>query len=217
MIHPPFISTIVDWASRRKAAVLVGLLCLSLASVIGVRRLSFDADILSLLPQNGRVIPAFREFLARFGTLDQLYVVFTAADGHAIDEYRDDIAAWAEQLRTAPEIATVDNGTIDRSRDFGWLAGRQLLLLHGDRLDEALRRLTPDGLAREVARSRELLTVASPEVVDLVQQDPAGLLTLLRSTLGGTAGANATPSLEGYVTADGRSTRDHRAPPPTAL
>ena len=172
---------------------------------MGVRRLSFDADILSLLPQNGRVIPAFREFLARFGTLDQLYVVFTAADGHAIDEYRDDIAAWAEQLRTAPEIATVDNGTIDRSRDFGWLAGRQLLLLHGDGLDEALRRLTPDGLAREVARSRELLTVASHEVVDLVQQDPAGLLTLLRSTRGGTAGANATPSLEGYVTADGRT------------
>ena len=86
--------------------------------------MSFDADILSLLPQNGRVIPAFREFLARFGTLDQLYVVCTAADGHTIDEYRDEIAVWVEQLRAAPEIATVDTGTIDRSRDFGWLAGR---------------------------------------------------------------------------------------------
>lgn len=199
------VTTIVEWASRRRAVVLVGLLCVSLASLGGVRRLSFDADILSLLPQNGRVIPGFRDFLARFGTLDQLYVVFTAAEGHAIGEYRDEIAAWIEQLRMAPEIATVDSGTIDRSRDFGWLAGRQLLLLRGDRLDEALRRLTPDGLAREVARSRELLTIPSPDVADLVQQDPAGLLTLLRPTLGGTAGANAAPSIEGYVTADGRS------------
>jgi len=184
--------------------VLVGLVCLSLTFAVGVRRLSFDADILALLPQNGRVIPAFREFLARFGTLDQLYVVFTAADGHTIDEYRDEIATWVEQLRLAPEIATVDTGTIDRSRDFGWLAGRQLLLLHGDRLGEALTRLTPEGLAGEVARSRELLTVPSPEIGDLVQQDPAGLLTLLRPTFGGTAGPNATPSLEGYIAADGR-------------
>jgi predicted exporter len=199
------ISDIVEWASRRRAVVLIGLLCLSLASVAGVRRLSFDADILVLLPQNGRVIPAFREFFARFGTLDQLYVVFTAAEGHAVNEYRDEIAAWVEQLRMAPEIATVDSGTIDRSRDFGWLAGRQLLLLRGEQLDEALRRLTPDGLAREVARSRELLTLPSPDIGDLVQQDPAGLLELLRPAIGGTAGANATPSIDGYVTADGRS------------
>ena len=59
----------------------------SVVSAVGARRLSFDADVLSLLPRDGRVIQAFRTFLAGFGSLDQLYVVFTAPDGHAIAEY----------------------------------------------------------------------------------------------------------------------------------
>ena len=62
-----------------------------LVSLAGARRLSFDTDVLSLLPRDGRVIQSFRTFLARFGSLDQLYVVFTAPDGHAIAEYDDEI------------------------------------------------------------------------------------------------------------------------------
>jgi predicted RND superfamily exporter protein len=70
-------------------------------SLEGARRLSFDADVLSLLPRDSRVIQAFRTFLARFGSLDQLYVVFTAREGHAISEYSDEIATWADSLRAA--------------------------------------------------------------------------------------------------------------------
>ena len=187
-------------------AVLVGVMCAVLVSVEGIRRLSFDADILALLPQNGRVTPAFREFLSRFGTLDQLYILFTSPDGYAIADYQEEIDAWVEQLRQAPEIAGVDAGVADRSRDFGWLAGRQLLLLQEDKLDEALRRLEPAGLTRAVAGSRELLTVPSSEVAELVRQDPAGLLTLVLPTFGGTdTGLGGDSALSGYVTADGRS------------
>jgi hypothetical protein len=117
-----------------------------LISLEGARRLSFDADVLSLLPRDSRVIQAFRTFLARFGSLDQLYVVFTAPEGHAISEYSDGIAAWTDRLRAAPEIARVDAGVVDRTRNFGWLADHQLLVLHDHLLDEALRRLSPDGM-----------------------------------------------------------------------
>ena len=73
----------------------------SLVSLEGARRLSFDADVLSLLPRDGRVIQAFRTFLARFGSLDQLYVVFTAPEGHAIAEYADEIDAWVDRAARA--------------------------------------------------------------------------------------------------------------------
>ena len=45
---------------------------------------------------------------------------------------RDRRRGWTA-LRSAPEIARVDAGVVDRARDFGWLADRQLLLLHGRR------------------------------------------------------------------------------------
>ena len=187
--------------------VIAGVVCLTLVGAVGVRRLTFDPDVLALLPQRGRVIPAFREYLSHFGTIDQLYIVFTAPDSHAIDEYRDDIEAWIDRLRAAPEIASVDTGLNNPSRDFGWLAGRQLLLLRGQTLEDALDRLSPEGLSREVGKSRELLALPGPEIAELVRQDPVGLVTLLRPVLAGTErqpGPEGQLGLDGYVTADGR-------------
>jgi predicted RND superfamily exporter protein len=201
----PSIVRVLEVARRRRGLVLASVALLALASAEGVRRLSFDADVLSLLPQTGRVTSAFREFLARFGSLDQLYVVFTAPEGHAIDEYRPQIETWITALRRAPEIAGVDAGIVDDSRDFGWLADRQLLLFRGATLDDALRRLQPAGVARAVTDSRELLAVPSPEVAELVRQDPIGLLALLRSSIGGTqTGFDIGAGRDGYVTPDGQ-------------
>jgi predicted RND superfamily exporter protein len=200
------VSAVVAWAHRRRLVVAGAVVAALVVSLEGTRRLSFDADVLSLLPQDNRVIQAFRTFLARFGSLDQLYVVFTAPEGHAVNEYSDEVATWVDRLRSAPEIARVDAGVVDRARDFGWLADHQLLLLHDRLLDEALRRLTPDGMRAASAARRELLTVPSPEVADLVRQDPAGLFDLLRDALGGAqAGFSAGISADGYVTPDGHS------------
>jgi len=200
------VAAIVRWAHRRRLIVAAAVAGAVLISLEGTRRLSFDADVLSLLPRDSRVIQSFRTFLARFGSLDQLYVVFTAPEGHAISEYADEIAMWADRLRAAPEIARVDAGVVDRTRNFGWLADHQLLVLHGRLLDEALRRLSPDGMPAAVAARRDLLTVPSAEVADLVRQDPAGLFDLMRDALGGAqAGLGIGVNADGYVTRDGRS------------
>ena len=198
------VSAVVAWAHRRRLIVAGAVVAALLISLEGTRRLSFDADVLSLLPRDNRVITTFRTFLARFGTLDQLYVVFTAPDGHAIGEYSDEIASWVDRLRDAPEIARVDAGVVDRARDVGWLADHQLLVLHDRFLDEALRRLTPVGIGHAVAARRELLAMPSPDMAALVRQDPAGLLDLLRDALGGEqAGFSMGIGADGYVTRDG--------------
>ena len=151
------ILAVVTWAYRRRALVVGAAFCVLAASAEGARRLSFDTDVLTLLPRTGRVIPAFRSFLSTFGSLDQLYVVFTAPEGEAIADYSERIDAWTRRLREAPEIDRVDSGMVDGSRDFGWLADRQLLLLDEPRLDLALERLQPAGLTAAVANARRLL------------------------------------------------------------
>ena len=77
------ITAVVAWAYRRRGRVVAAVLALTIVSAEGVRRVAFDADVLSLLPRGGRVMPAFRQFLAAFGNVDQLYLVFTAPEGHA--------------------------------------------------------------------------------------------------------------------------------------
>ena len=141
-------------ASHRRRATrarVLTLLLLTIVSIEGIRRLSFDSDVLSLLPQDGRVIQAFRTFVARFGSLDQLYVVFTAPEGSAISDYSDDVDAWVEGLR---------GGAGNRARGRGRRRSHARLRLArrssaaaaaGRPLDEALQRLTPDGMAHAVA------------------------------------------------------------------
>jgi predicted exporter len=196
------IDVLVTWAYRRRALVIGAAFCLLAVSAEGARRLSFETDVLTLLPRDGRVIPAFRTFLSVFGSLDQLYVVFTAPEGSSIADYGDRVDAWVDQLRASPEIDRVDAGVADESRNAGWLADRQLLLLDEGTLDEALDRLRPEGLSAAVASRRELLTLPSSNVADLVRHDPAGLFELTQRSFGGKAPIGIDG---GYVTPDGSS------------
>ena len=177
-------------------------MALALVSLEGARRLSFDTDVLSLLPRDSRVIQAFRTFLARFGSLDQLYVVFTAPEGHAISEYADEIDAWVDGAARRAG---------DRARRRGRRRSHARLRLarrspaaaapRSDRSTRRCGRLSPEGLPAAVAARRELLTVPSAEVAELVRQDPAGLFDLLREALGGAqAGSAIGVSADGYVT-----------------
>ena len=80
-----------------------------------------------------------------------------------------------------PELRRVDSGRLDGSRDWGWLADRQLLLLSDDQLSEALARLSPEGMRPALAATRELLTIPSPEITALVREDPFRLRELLQA------------------------------------
>ena len=200
------VDLILRWARRWRLSVLAGSALLALLGLWAVRALSFDADILHSLPRHGRVVPAFQEFLRRFGSLDYLYVVFDAPADHTIDEYEDEIAAFVDKLKTLPEIERVDAGLFDASRDWSYLGDRELLLLSPARLQDALARFNPSRMPAEVQAQRELLSLPSPEIAQMVRQDPLGLFQLLRDQMQGAAAAfSIDPTRRGYVTKDGRS------------
>jgi predicted exporter len=199
------VTAIVAIAYRRRWIVAAAVLVVVGVSLVGARRVSFDADVLSLLPRDGRVIPAFRRYLSRFGSVDQLYVVFTAPEGHAVSEYADEIDDWVDRLRHTPEISQVDAGIPDGGRNYAWLAERQLLLLGEPAVDAALARLSPDGMVSALAARRELLALPSTQMADLVRQDPVGLTDMIAESLGSAVpGLSARAATRGYVSDDGR-------------
>ena len=172
---------------------------------VGLSRLQLDADVIDLLPRQGRAISPFRTYLQQFGSLDQLLVVFTAGGGHPIADYQDEIDRWVSALRASPEIEWVDAGTAGPDRDWAWLADHQLLLLRGGALNTALGRLQPDGMTHALESSRQLLAVPSDAVQRLVSEDPLDWFGLLRQQLGGArAGVSLGLTDAGYVSPDGR-------------
>jgi predicted RND superfamily exporter protein len=75
------LTAVVATAYRRRTLILVALLVVLGLSAAGARRVSFDADVLSLLPRDGRVFPAFRQCLSSFDSVDQLYVLLALLMG----------------------------------------------------------------------------------------------------------------------------------------
>jgi predicted RND superfamily exporter protein/lauroyl/myristoyl acyltransferase len=200
------IPAILSWSRRHRGVVLVAMLVSVAASVVAMRGLRFDTNVLSLLPRTGTIVPAFSTFVESFGSVDDLYVVLTAPQGHGIREYDDVVETWAAKLRATPGIARVDTGLADGSRDLTWFADRRLLLLSGDNLTKGLNRFNGAPLEEALRQRRSLLTLPSATVVQMVRYDPLGLFDLLRDELGALqAGVNLGATDGGYISADGQS------------
>jgi predicted RND superfamily exporter protein len=199
------IRAILRWAHAHRVAVLAAAALLAVASALSLRRLQFDANVLHALPRDGVAVPAFRDYLERFGSLDYLYVIVDAPDGTEIADHEETVQALTTALRQAPEISHVDAGPRDRGRDWSYLATRVLLLTTPSQ-PELLDRFQPARLAAQVASTRELLSLPSPEMADLVRADPLGLLLSLRDRLAGAASGMKLDAASGaYVSTDGRS------------
>lgn len=190
----------------RRRLVLLAALGLLAVSLLLVSRVSFDGNIVRLLPRKGPAVSSFDTYLRHFGTFDHIYVLFEVPPGNRTSDVEEFVDRYVEQLRKAPEIVSVDAELFDEVKDWNYLLDRELLLLGSDQVSAALARFDPANMGAELARSRSLLTVSSPEVKAYVQQDPLGLLSLLRDRLGrGRALVDFDPTQKGYVSRDGRS------------
>jgi predicted RND superfamily exporter protein len=190
-------------AQRQRLAILAGMAVAAAVSIIFMSRLTFDADVLRLLPQQGRAVQSFQVFLRKFGSLDYLYILFEADDG--IADHGDLVDAYVDELRKLPEMASVDAQLFEPGKDWGYLYDHELLLLGADHAERALKKFEPAEMVKALTETRELLSVPSSDVKAYVQQDPLGLLALLRDRFsreqgigGGSFGEN------GYISADGR-------------
>jgi predicted exporter len=189
----------------RRSVLLAATVALALGVVL-VARLSFDANILRLLPRNAPASRSFALYLQQFGTVDHVYILFEVPRGQDIADHEAFIDGYVERLRRAPDIASVDAELFDDLKDWNYLFDRALLLLGKDEAEAALARLTPSGMAAQLTRSRSLLAMSSPQVKAYVQQDPLGVLALLRDKIGRSqALVEFDPGRRGYVSRDGRS------------
>lgn len=197
---------VLDFARRRRTAVLISGLVLAIGGTAALTRVPFESNILKLIPQGGPAVQAFQTYVDHFDSLDFVYVLFDAPPGHTISEYEDLVEAYLAELRTVPQIAYVDAALFDPGRDWDYLLDRMLLLLGPEGARNALARFQPESLEAALLRSREALTIPGTSVRSLIQRDPLGLVLDLRSRFtGNKAFSQFDPAADGYVSSDGSS------------
>lgn len=189
---------------RRNREILITALVLAVLAVIGATRLSFDPDLLNLIPQQNRQVNEFRKVLKDLGTIDYHIIVMDMPKGRDIHDYDSLIDAIAEGYRKNPKIEDVTY-KIPNPLDFiEIILPKALLFLTPAELDEVAAKLTDQGIRESVARNRSMLqTPQAMAMKPLVQYDPFNLLPIfLRKFQSAGSGFRIDTSSGYYLSSD---------------
>ncbi len=189
---------------RRNKEILIAALVLAVLAVAGATGLSFDPDLLNLIPQQNRQVNEFRKVLKDLGTIDYHIVLLDMPKGRDVHEYDSLIEAIAEGYRRNPRIEDVTY-KIPNPLDFiEIILPKALLFLTPQELDEVAAKLTDQGIRDSVARNRAMLqTPQAMAMKQLVQYDPFNLVPIfLRKFQAAGSGFRIDTSSGYYMSSD---------------
>jgi predicted RND superfamily exporter protein len=189
---------------RRSGRIIAASVVVAIIAIAVGSRLSFDPDLLNLIPQKNRQVNEFRKVLRDMGTIDYHIVVIELPKGRDVHDYDTLIDAVAEGYRKDPRIEDVTY-KVPNPLDFvQTILPRALLLLTPAELNEAAAKLTDAGIRESVARNRALLeTPQSMALKQLVQYDPFNLAPIyIRKFQAASGGMRLDTSTGYYISAD---------------
>lgn len=184
---------------RRNKEILIAALVLAALAVLGATRLSFDPDLLNLIPQQNKQVNEFRKVLKDLGTIDYHIVVMDIPKGRDVHDYDSLIDAIAEGYRKNPKIEDVTY-KIPNPLDFiDIILPKALLFLSPAELDQAAAKLSDAGIRESVARNAALLqTPQAMAMKTLVQYDPFNLLPIFLRKFQSAGGGFSIDTSSGY-------------------
>ena len=188
---------------RSKRIILVSLL-VGVAAVIAASRLTFDTDLLNLIPQKNRQVNEFRKVLREMGTIDYHIVILEIPPGRDVHDYEALIELIAAGYGHSQRIEDITY-RIPNPLDFvEVILPRALLFLTPAELDEVAVKLSDQGIRDSVARNRALLeTPQAFALKQLVQFDPFNLAPIfIRKFQSAGGGFNFDASSGYYVSSD---------------
>jgi predicted RND superfamily exporter protein len=184
---------------RRNKEILIAAFVLAVLAVLGATRLSFDPDLLNLIPQQNKQVNEFRKVLKDLGTIDYHIVLMDMPKGRDVHDYDTLIDAVAEGYRKNPRIEDVTY-KIPNPLDFiEIILPKALLFLTPAELDEVSAKLTDEGIRASVARNAAMLqTPQATAMKPLVQYDPFNLVPIFLRKFQSAGGGFSIDTSSGY-------------------
>src|SRR5216684_867278 len=198
------LDALAELCLRRSKQIILIAGIVAIAAVFAASRLTFDPDLLNLIPQKNRQVNDFRKVLRDMGTIDYHIVVVNIPPGRDARDYEALIEAIADGYRKNPRIEDITY-RIPNPLDFvEVILPRALLFLTPAELNEVAAKLSDPGIRESVVRNRALLdTPQAFALKQLVQFDPFNLAPIfIRKFQSAGGGFNIDASSGYYVSAD---------------
>jgi predicted RND superfamily exporter protein len=201
-----FSESLAHYCLRHSRKIIIASALAALVAVAGASRLSFDPDLLNLIPQQNREVNEFRKVLRDMGTIDYHIVVLNMPAGRDVHEYDPLIESLANGYAKSPLIQDVSYRLPNPLDYVQIILPRALLFLSPAELDEVAARLSDAGIHDSVERNRALLqTPQAFALKQLVQYDPFNLAPIFLRKFQSAGGGFKIDTQSGYyLSADHR-------------
>src|SRR5438874_2364477 len=200
------LDALAELCLRRSKQIILAAILVAIGAVIAGSRLTFDPDLLNLIPQNNKQVNDFRKVLRDMGTIDYHIVIVNLPPGRDVHDYESLIESIADGYRKNPRIEDITY-RIPNPLDFvEVILPRALLFLTPAELTEVATKLSDAGIRESVARNRALLeTPQAFALKQLVQFDPFNLAPIfIRKFQTSGGGFNIDASSGYYMSSDHR-------------
>ncbi len=189
---------------RRSKQIILIAVIVAIVAVAAASRLTFDPDLLNLIPQKNKQVNDFRNALRQMGTIDYHIVIINLPPGRDVHDYESLIESIADGYQKNPRIEDITY-RIPNPLDFvEVILPRALLFLTPAELNEVAAKLSDGGIRESVARNRALLeTPQAFALKQLVQFDPFNLAPIFIRKFQSVGGGFKIDASSGYyVSAD---------------
>lgn len=188
------------WRVLGAAAVVVAL------GVWAGTRLSFDTDVLNLMPRHDPVVKDFRSVLEQFGTLDTLLVAVEVGGEDRLEIALALVDTLADELRESPHLAHVEAQLEDPVKLAEAVLRHAVLFLDDAGLRQLEARLTDEGLAARAGDIRAAVDAPHGMLAkEFATRDPLGLLPMLLGRVSNTPSALRLDYASGYLLSEDHS------------
>lgn len=193
-------------ARRRYHVIFAVFAVLAALSAVSIFRLSFDTDMLNLLPRRDPTIRSYIQMLQDFGSNTYMLVVIELPEGAVPEPYEslgDDLAAGLARL---PEVKSVQHHLGNPEELLAAFFPKSVLFLDDAGRRELEARLSDAGIRRRVSElRRQLATPQALSVKEIAKLDPLGLSDIFLSHVASSRGTLQVDWTSGYYLS-----RDHR-------
>ena len=201
----PFLERLALAARRRYRTVFLVFALLTVLSTVRIWSLSFETDILALLPQEEPVVREFLDTMTRFGNIDYLLIAVRVPEGEVLAPYQTFADRLVARLEDRPEIGSLEYRIQDVGSLFETFASKAVLFLGQGERQRLEERLTDEAIRQRVREMRRLLGTPQGMVLrDLLVLDPFGLAEVFLSRSQGSRGELSIDWQSGYFLS-----RDH--------
>lgn len=187
------------FARHRYRTVFVAfaiLLALSLALIL---RLSFNTDMLSLLPREDPAVRTYVETLQDFGSSTLLLVAIRIPEGAVVDPYETLSDRLAGRLAELKDLKTVQHRVGDPQELLRTFYPKALLFLDEAGRKKLEERLSDEGIERHVSEvRRQIATPQGLAAKELLRIDPLGLADVFLGRLQSSRGSLRVDWTSGY-------------------